>query len=358
MKKFANVICILMVMAFAAGCTKSVGPNRKSDALKRAKEYVLGKYGEEFEDAGAKRCTISGEKLTYMSSYIITDEVAEDPYNVVVHYDEEGNFVDIGDDKESDKIRSAFERWAAIGGFEPETYILGNCIDGGGESTIDEPIYYYENKYDGDIEDFIKRYNGVIYISYNFEEDQANEEVVSKLNRLKDGCVPVIEVRTSVAKTYNMGLSVALPADNLCSITLRDGKVNVTRLKKKSKELKHGIIVSTYMDESYKNMILEAEKTYESQCLFIDKDNILLKKNDIYKDEKGKLMKRAYQVGSGFEGHIEIAFPRALYSENDIKVYSSEGVRITPGISNDRFYYDDDYFYYLVDAGYIISFIN
>ena len=52
MKKFANVICILMVMAFAAGCTKSVGPNRKSDALKRAKEYVLGKYGEEFEDAG------------------------------------------------------------------------------------------------------------------------------------------------------------------------------------------------------------------------------------------------------------------------------------------------------------------
>lgn len=335
-------------------CSQSVGPNKKNDALKRAKAYAVEKYGEELKGAKVVRNSKTGDQLTYNTTYIVTEPDSENPYNIIVDYNKDGEFVGIGDDKESKSIRNDFEKWATFGELKPTVYAFGEILTGGGEQTITDTIYYFKNKYNGNIEEFIKGYEGTIYIYYDISYEVENDRIKSLLKGISKGCKAEIQVNTSISKTYNMGLSVAVPAQIICSITLQGEEVKMIELKQRNLKFNEGIILSTYIDRNYKNMIEEAVVLYDSQVACLKKD-ILEEKNNVYKDENGKILSQAYLISKEFKGSIEVAFSRDIYSEKDVKVYKKEGELLKPGNSNDRFYYDDDNFYYLVEPGYIIS---
>lgn len=351
-------VCMILLSFGVIGCSKKVGPNRKNDALKRAKEYVLEKYNEELMKPKVTRCTKSGEKLTYNSSYIIVDEGLEIPYNIVVDYNSEGEFMDIGDDRETEEIIADFKEWIEYDKFEPTAYIFGEIVSGGGENTIEETINYFYDKYNGDIVDYIKKHESTIYLTYDLQNNRFNDVIKRKLKEIAPECKASFEVSTSVTKKYNMGLSVAVPADNISLITLKDGKVECTELNKVSKRLENNIIASSYIDEIYKNVIKEATNIHNSQKAYINESDILEEKAKNVKDENGNNIERTYVVSGVFEGNIELAFSRRSYGENDVKVFDDKLNMVKPEISNDKFYYDDNYFYYLVKPGYVIGFVN
>ena len=355
MKRLILHFALIIIVIFAVSCTKSTGPNRKSDARKRAIEYVMDKYGDEFENIDIRRLSFSGEKLTYQNSYIVTDIADAKPYNVVVHYDEDGRFVDIGDDRESETIRKDFLEYATILGSKPETFSIGNGIDGGGESTIERPIYYYYEKYDGDIASFIKNYNGVIYISYRFTIPEQEQELERIIKSIQNECNAVLEVRCSVSRKYNAGVSTAFPAESVSSYSLKKGVLGFESLTKKTHSLNNGITVSTYIEESSKNMIEAKMAEYKSQCLFLAKDNVLLRVDNVYTDNDGVRLDSAYRVGSGFIGELEVAFDKSKYNTEDVAIYDAEFKRIQPSVSDNRFYEDEQKFYFLVKEQYILS---